>query len=259
MYYAIATALGVQLAVVLGAGTASLHIGKVRVEDSEYVVSVMLEASEHQVAAADFRLRYDPLVVAPERVVVGDSARQADKAVTANVTAPGEYVIVVMGLNRNTIPDGELAQVVFRAIGAPGSRESELVIAEATLATWEGMELPVEVQGARIRLERQFAQKNERVEMSAAEATFAIRINDEDNKEKDPAGVSGAADNKPSQSGHTIIESTIAEAGGTENRTLPEPIGAKQRRVVSRATLFAGLAVIVVGLGVLILRRRLRG
>lgn len=254
MYCAVATTFGVHLAVVLGAGTASLHIGNVRVEDSEYIISVMLNASAQQAAAADFRLRYDPGAFAPDRVLPGDSARQADKSVTANVTTPGEYVIVVMGLNQNTIPDGELARVVLRATSASDSGESDLAVADATLATWEGIELPVNIHGARVRLRRQPAPDND---TGAREDALEIRTNDGDNKETVSAGVSGVNDNEPVHSGRTIIESTIAEAGSAESGMFPERRGEKQCRTLSGATLFAGLAAIVISLGALILRRRL--
>ena len=82
------------------AGT--LEFGRPTVEGEQYTIPVVLRGGDGRVAALDFRLRYDPVVFQPVSTATGPAARQSDKVVTANTAAPGEYVVVMMGLNQNT-------------------------------------------------------------------------------------------------------------------------------------------------------------
>jgi len=108
------------------------------------VLPVVLQGGDDQVSALDFRLRYDSEVFSPESIVAGPSALRANKVVAANVAAPGEYVVVLMGLNQDTLSSGEIATISLRPVSASEHQgiESQIQIDDATLATWEGQELP---------------------------------------------------------------------------------------------------------------------
>ena len=133
------------------AGT--LGIGAWTAEDYEYMVPIVLRSDSDEVAALDFRLRYDPAVFEPIAAEPGVAALQANKMVTANVPVPGEFIVVMMGLNQTTVPSGEVARLALRRIGTPASGASELSVGDPTLATWEGIELPVQGASATIRFE----------------------------------------------------------------------------------------------------------
>ncbi len=122
----------------------SLEIGKPTVEGERYTIPVVLSGGDDRVAALDFRLRYGPAVFQPGSAATGTAAHQSNKIVTANMATPGEYIVVMMGPNQNTLDRGEVARIVMQRVGEPRSGSSDLTIADPTLATWEGIELPAQ-------------------------------------------------------------------------------------------------------------------
>jgi hypothetical protein len=131
--------VGLGLCALAGAGTLSL--GKPVVQNNQYTFPVNLQGNAEGVAALDFRLSYDPAVFSPVSAQGGHSAVTAQKQVSSNVAAPGEFVVVMMGFNQNEVQPGTVVQLVLEKIGEPASGQSELRIAEPTMATYEGVEL----------------------------------------------------------------------------------------------------------------------
>jgi hypothetical protein len=131
-------------ATAFGGGT--LQIGDLIVEGNQVVVPVMLGGTpETRVAAMDFRLVYDPGQLQPVVAEPGVAAATADKRIMANMNAPGEYVVVMMGMNQTTCPFGEVVRVLMgRAQDGPAGNWS-LGIAQATLSTLDGTVIPCEV------------------------------------------------------------------------------------------------------------------
>ena len=127
-----------------GGYAGTLEIGKPTVEGGRYTLPVVLSGGDDRVAALDFRLRYDPAVFQPVSTTTGIAARQTSKVVTANMAAPGEYIVVIMGPNQNTLDRGEVARIVMERVGNAPAGRSQLTIAEPTLATSEGVELPAQ-------------------------------------------------------------------------------------------------------------------
>lgn len=128
----------------LSAGTTlagTLSLGTPTVQGSQYTFPVYLRGEGEGVAALDFRLGYDPTVFSPVSVQPGPAALSAQKQVSSNVAEPGEYIVVLMGFNQNTVEPGAVAEVVLQKIGNPESGQSELLIAEPTMATSEGVEI----------------------------------------------------------------------------------------------------------------------
>lgn len=127
------------LALPVAAGT--LSIGRPVIQNNQYTFPVNLQGNAEGVAALDFRLNYDPAVFSPVSAQSGTSAAAAQKQVSSNVAEPGEFIVVMMGFNQNVVEPGTVVQVVLEKIGEPASGQSELIIAEPTMATYEGVEI----------------------------------------------------------------------------------------------------------------------
>lgn len=141
--------LGLGLCSLASAGTLSL--GKPVVQNNQYTFPVNLQGNAGGVAALDFRLSYDPAVFSPVSAHSGNSAVVAQKQVSSNVTEPGEFVVVMMGFNQNEVQPGTVVQLVLEKIGEPANGQSELLIAEPTMATYEGVELESNGQASVVR------------------------------------------------------------------------------------------------------------
>ncbi len=130
------------ISTVRDAEAGGLYIGNPVRDGAYYTIPILLQTQDTGVAAMDFRLQYDPTVFTPQSTEAGSIALNAGKMVSANMTQPGEYVVVLMGLNRDTLASGEVARIVLEAVTLEGGESSQLTIADPTLATWEGQEIP---------------------------------------------------------------------------------------------------------------------
>jgi hypothetical protein len=119
-------------------GVGTLQIGQVKVEGDQVTIPVLLGGDVGAgVAAMDFRFTYNPEVLQPLTAVAGSAAAQAQKRVLANMGAPGEYVVVMMGMNQTTCNSGEVVNVVLRK--TPGAGENlGLGLSRATLSAADG-------------------------------------------------------------------------------------------------------------------------
>lgn len=118
-----------------------LRIGDPLVEEGRFTFPVMLSGGEDQVTALDFRFDYDPAVFRPIAASGGAMAIQAGKVVNANITDPGAYRVVMMGLNRTAVGEGEVARVTLQRLGTDTAETSQLGIGDPTLATGGGGQL----------------------------------------------------------------------------------------------------------------------
>lgn len=137
----------------LGTQAGTLRLGKPTINGNQYTFPVVLQGNAEGVAALDFQLAYDPTVFTPVAADTGHSALQAQKQVSSNVAAPGEFVVVLMGFNQNTVAPGEVVQLVLKKIGTPSNGNTLLRIAEPTLATSVGVEVDSRGSGRRIRFD----------------------------------------------------------------------------------------------------------
>ncbi len=119
-------------------GVGTLQIGQIKVEGDQVTIPVLLGGDVGAgVAAMDFRFTYNPEVLQPLTAVAGSAAAQAQKRVLANMGAPGEYVVVMMGMNQTTCNSGEVVNVVLRK--TPGAGENlGLGLSRATLSAADG-------------------------------------------------------------------------------------------------------------------------
>lgn len=126
------------LLVTLQAWSGTLSVEPPKVESNRYVFPIGLDNTSTGVTSMDFQVRYDPTVFTPVDVVAGASATSAGKVVDGNLSAPGTYSVLVMGLNQNGLPPGEVAQVVFERNPDAAASSSLLTIARPTLSDAQG-------------------------------------------------------------------------------------------------------------------------
>jgi hypothetical protein len=128
-----------------GFATGTLQIGDLTVEGNRVVIPVVLGGDVgNGVSALDFRLRYNPDLLQPVSVSAGTLAAQADKQVMANAGAPGEYAVVMMGMNQTTCGQGEVATVVMQRMADAPVSNWGLGIARQTLSALDGSVIPSE-------------------------------------------------------------------------------------------------------------------
>ena len=117
----------------------TLGIGKATVEGDRLVVPITLDGDVGAgVAAVDFTFRYDPDVVQPVGASPGANARLANKEVQTSSLAPGEYKVVMMGVNQTVFGPGDVLSITMQRVpGAEGAKLA-LGIRAPTLASADG-------------------------------------------------------------------------------------------------------------------------
>ncbi len=121
----------------VAAGT--LQIAPPKVEGNQVTIPVVLGGgSANAVSALDFRLTYNPEFLRPVSASAGTAASSADKRVMANVSAPGEYIVVMMGMNQATLTSGEVAKIVMERVSDSRDADWGLGIARPTLSSLDG-------------------------------------------------------------------------------------------------------------------------
>jgi hypothetical protein len=65
-------------------------------------------------------------------------ASRADKQVMANVQTPGEYIVVMMGMNQTTCNPGEVVRIVMERLGNEPKTDWDLGLARQTLSSIDG-------------------------------------------------------------------------------------------------------------------------
>lgn len=80
---------------------------------SSFQVPISLDSGGQGISALSSDFIYDPNYLANPRVTIGNSGSQAGKDVVFNEVRPGLFRVGVIGLNQNSIPDGEVAYVTF--------------------------------------------------------------------------------------------------------------------------------------------------
>ena len=118
-----------------------LGLGDPVVSGDTVTVPIILQAEQSgEVSTLDFRVRYDPSQLRPVAAQPGPAAQNADKDVMSNERGAGEYSVVLMGLNRNIISDGEVASITFQRVG--GGNAADVRITQTTFASPDALEIP---------------------------------------------------------------------------------------------------------------------
>jgi hypothetical protein len=121
-----------------GVTDGTLSVGVPEVEEDHYTIPVLLHGNSEEIAALNFRFQYDPEVFVPLSVSSGTAAVKASKVVTANMPEPGEYIVVMMGLNQSTLTSGEIARVKLQCRNKAALASSPIRVLDPALATWNG-------------------------------------------------------------------------------------------------------------------------
>ncbi|MBP9002117.1 MAG: hypothetical protein KBH78_00650 [Candidatus Hydrogenedentes bacterium] len=111
------------------------------IESDRLIVTVQL-ADGGETAALNYTLRYDPEKLEPVGVAPGSAVREGEKSFAENLVEPGQWTMVVMGLNQRIIPDGNVAVVEFKLRG-PSEEPLVVEVEQPVLSTWDGEEIPV--------------------------------------------------------------------------------------------------------------------
>lgn len=214
------------------AGT--LRIGQPQVEGDQVTVPVLLEGDVADgVASLSFQLNYDPSTVEPQVANPGAAAQSAGKNVTTNVKEPGMYMVVMSGLNSNTIASGEVTNIVLQRRSDAAS--TNISITGTAFASLQGDEIPSRGSTGNISFEMENQEEdeaNEQPDTSDDEAPPATENTTEeqgtaepvpfDATNTDPAASrpSGASDS--GQSDNALIDSqppAIAAGSGWQGAT----------------------------------------
>lgn len=94
------------------------------------------------VAALDFQLSYDPAILQPLQTYIGDAAVDAGKEIQARLLADGQYVVLMFGLERSAVPQGEIVRISLNKLSDPKNGETPVTISSTKLATISGVEIP---------------------------------------------------------------------------------------------------------------------
>jgi len=137
----ISLSFGILLTLTLPSAAGVLTPAQPIVESNRYVIPVHLSEAQGAVTALDFRLDFDAAVFRPVSVEAGASTLAAGKLVNSNSPGPGAYRVVVMGLNQDAIPAGEVARLVLERI-EPGDGGASFAVSDPTLALADGSKEP---------------------------------------------------------------------------------------------------------------------
>jgi hypothetical protein len=135
----------VMAAFVPAAEAGTLVAGDPSVAGSNVIVPVLLQGDVGTgVATLDFTFRYDPAVFEPVGAQAGPAAQSARKDVQSNMINPGEYVVLVFGMNPTTMQQGEVVSVTLRRIETQAASQSHVAIRNTTFSSADGREIPSE-------------------------------------------------------------------------------------------------------------------
>jgi cohesin domain-containing protein len=130
--------------VAASATAGQLQIGSPTFSDDEVTLPISLNhTTTPGVASLSFELSFDPDVLEFDEASVGAVAASAGKDVQTSLPEPGRLIVVVLGLNTNTIGNGVVTDITLGVLDPPASLRSTVVVEETVFAPSDGsMELP---------------------------------------------------------------------------------------------------------------------
>ncbi len=132
----------------------TVRIGAYSVDGDVVTIPIVLEGDVGVgVAAMDFRLRYDAEVFEPIGIETGQAVADADKLVQTNLVRPGEYIVLMFGMNQTALTSGDLAHVTMRMIEAPEMGSTRLTVSNTTMSTANATALDSRGTGRTIRFD----------------------------------------------------------------------------------------------------------
>jgi hypothetical protein len=130
------------LVIGLSATAGTLRLGAATYEGENVTIPVILEGDISGGASTiAFSLQYDDQVLEPVTSAAGAAASAADKLVQSNVPSPGQYKVIMMGMNQSTMTSGEVATITMRVKDAQAT-QADLSITNTSFASPAGTEIP---------------------------------------------------------------------------------------------------------------------
>jgi hypothetical protein len=150
------------------------------------------------VSTIDFNVRYDPAVFEPSGVSKGPSATAADKNVSVNKRSDGDYKVLIVGLNQNTMENGEIATLVLKKIDSPQASSSNLRIVNTTFAAANADPVPSQGDTETVSLDETAdqqqdnqtadANQDDSANTSNTDPTDPVQQQNQDSGQPDPVG-----------------------------------------------------------------------
>ena len=162
-----AATLLITLSIFFPAHAGTLAVAPPTVESNRYVFPISLVGAESGVASLDFQFRYDPEIFTPVAVETGAGAMAAGKLADGNLAAPGAYNVLVMGVNQNALPPGEVARIVLERNPGQAASQSNVVVANPTLSSAQGDVLAASGSDRMVRLDGDAPQPDDQAEEDA--------------------------------------------------------------------------------------------
>lgn len=145
MFRKLLTMAGMALCALPPCLAGTLRVGVPQVNGNQVLLPVLLEGDvAGGVAALDFTLNYDPAVFSPVGAEPGAAAQAARKQVESNEASPGNYVVVMMGLNQTTVENGQIASIRLNKLSQPASNQSSVSIQQTAFSSADGFEIASE-------------------------------------------------------------------------------------------------------------------
>jgi hypothetical protein len=143
---AVAFRFGLLLALLQG-GNAALSVGTASAQQGavDVRIPVGLASFDAEVVGLRFVFNYDAEQMALKGVEIGESALEANKALTFESEFPGRLQVVIQGLDRDVILDGEIAVLRFDVSPAATLAPVGLVTTEGTAFGVNATVIPLEL------------------------------------------------------------------------------------------------------------------
>lgn len=138
---------GLLLAAVISAALPAfagrLEFGDPQVEGDKVTIPVMLTGDLGPgVSSIDFSMRYDAAALTPVNAGAGTASAAADKQVHAHARSEGDYKVVIVGLNSNSLQNGEVATIVMQKNEGTSADSVNMRIVETTFASPDAVQVP---------------------------------------------------------------------------------------------------------------------
>ncbi len=121
-------------------------------DSSHILLPIFLETGGSDVSSITFQMKYDPSVLRPGAIEAGPVARSAFKDARGNVPSPGTYMVLIAGINQNSMGSGEVARIQMEKMKDPSSGRTRVIIAKPALSGSDAQTVPCAGSGVEITL-----------------------------------------------------------------------------------------------------------
>lgn len=105
-------------------------------------VDLNLEKDE-EILALNFDLSFDSSSLILKKVVIGPAAQNSGKTLSYSETSPGKAKVIIFGLNREVVSNGQIANIIFEAKEQGASVISKIVLDNALASDKQANSIPL--------------------------------------------------------------------------------------------------------------------